>query len=368
VSFTSGFYGPAERFLIASGAKIEFVPSDFRRFAPLLEKLAPRVMATAVAAPDDDGWMSLSVHAGSTVGELQRAVGDPERVVIAEIVPGAPRTLGLPPQYPHRLHVDDVDVVIEGDRQMFVLPDAVPTPEERRIAEYAVRFVHDRCTLQTGIGGIPSMVATILAEGDGGEYGIHSEMFTNGLMELHRAGKVTNHHKDQFEGVSVSTFAAGTTELYEWLDGNEDVRFLPVDIVNSPEFVCRNRQVVTINGALSIDLYGQIVADTIGREQFSGIGGHEDFVSMSALELEDRGLVCLPSVATVGGQMVSRIVAEHPAGTLITTPRHQLDVVVTEHGVAEVRGLTVRERARALAAIAHPDVRDDLATAAETIG
>jgi acyl-CoA hydrolase len=189
-------------------------------------------------------------------------------------------------------------------------------------------------------------------------------MFTTGLMRLHEAGKVAN-RKGQFDGVSVATFAAGTEELYEWLDRNEDVAFLPVEVVNSPERIARNRDVVTINGALAIDVHGQVVADTIRGAQFSGIGGHEDFVSGPALSVDDRSLLCLPSTVTVDGARRSRIVPWFEAGEVITTPRHQVDVVVTEHGSAELQGKTVHERGDALAAIAHPDFRDELLKAAE---
>lgn len=368
VHLLSGFYGPAERFLLDAGADIQFVPSDFRRFTPILERIAPRVVATAVSAPDEEGWMSLSVHAGASIAELNRALADPERVVIAEVVADAPRTFGIMPDHPHRLHYDDADLVIEGDRPMFVLPDAVPTEVDEEIARHVRPFITDGCTLQTGIGGIPSTIARLLADDNGGDYGVHSEMFTTGLMELHKAGKVTNAHKGQFEGMSICTFAAGTTDLYEWLDGNEEVRFLPVDVVNSPELIARNRKVVTINGALMVDLWGQAVADTLGSRQFSGIGGHEDFVSVAGLELEDRSLICLPSQATVNGQRVSRIVAALPEGAVVTTPRHQLDIVVTEYGAASLRGRTVRERALALVEVAHPDDRDELRARAQTMG
>ncbi|CAN5735877.1 acetyl-CoA hydrolase/transferase C-terminal domain-containing protein [soil metagenome] len=364
VHHTSGFFGPAERFLLASGADIQFVPADFRRFAPVLERTRPRVMATAATPPDADGWCSLSLHAGATVGELERAAADPDRVLVVEANRRLPRTVWTD-GYRHAIHVDQADILVESDRDLFVLEDAVPGEVAEDIAGLVAPFVPDGATLQTGIGSIPSGVVGRLAGGDGGEYGIHSEMFTTGLMDLHRAGKVTNTRKGTYDGVSITTFAAGTAELYSWLDGNEDVRFLPVDRVNSPEAIARNRNMISVNGALLIDLYGQVVADTLDGHQFSGIGGHEDFVASSGLQLEDRSLICLPSQATREGTAVSRIVAHLPAGTVVTTPRHQLDVVVTEHGVAELRGATVRERAFALAAIAHPSVRDDLLGAAD---
>ena len=156
------------------------------------------------------------------------------------------------------------------------------------------------------------------------------------------------------------TFALGTAELYDWLHENDRVRFLPVDVVNAPDVIARNGHVVSVNGAIEVDLYGQVAADRIGGRQYSGIGGHEDFVAVSGLQLEDRSLVCLPSTATVGGEVVSRIVSTLPAGSTVTTPRHQVDVVITEYGAAELRGRTIRERAEALVAIAHPDHRDAL--------
>jgi acyl-CoA hydrolase len=316
--------------------------------------------------------MSLSLHAGATVGELHRAALDPDRIVIVEVNDQLPRTFGIPPEYPHALHVDQVDAIVHADRPVFVLDDAPPSDVDRTIAKFARDFITDGCTLQTGIGGVPSSIVAVLAEDSGGDYGVHSEMFTTGLMHLHRAGKVTNARKGEFPGVSISTFALGTAELYSWLDDNREVRFLPVDVVNAPNVIARNHNVVSINGALAVDLYGQVAADRVDGRQFSGIGGHEDFVAQSGLELSDRSLICMPSIAIgrskAGSAPMSRIVADLGAGTTVTSPRHQVDVVITEHGVAELRGRTVRERATALAKISHPDFRDQLSAAAAEIG
>jgi acyl-CoA hydrolase len=273
--------------------------------------------------------------------------------------PGLPRTLGLPPEHPHALHVDEVDVLVAGDRPVRTLPDTVPDDAERAIAAYARGYVRDGCTLQTGIGGVPDLVARMLAEEPGGDYGIHSEMFTDGLMQLHRAGKIRN-AKGIHDGYSVCTFAMGSSALYEWLEGNEAVRFLPVDLVNDPTLIARNRQMISINGALSVDLSGQVVADRIGERQHSGIGGHEDFVTGAALSEGGHSLICMPATAKTPNGVVSRIVAQIAPGSTVTTPRHQIDVVITEYGAAELAGKTGRERAEALAAIAHPAVRKAL--------
>jgi acyl-CoA hydrolase len=366
VKLRSGFFGPAERFLREAGHDVEFVPADFRRFSLIAERVAPRVVATAASAPDSGGYLSLSLHAGATVNELHRAGRDPERVLVVEANRRLPRTFGLPPELPHSIHIDEIDILIEVEEEPFVLADAAPTDTDRAIAEHARAFIHDGCTIQTGIGGIPSRIATLLADGPGGDYGIHSEMFTTGLMHLHEAGKVTN-RKGVFDGFSVATFAAGTLELYDWLDGNDAVRFLPVDEVNTPSMIAANRDMVTINGAVLVDLEGQVAADSMGDRQYSGIGGHEDFVAVSGFQLSDRSLVCLPSASTVAGVVLPRIVDRFPPGTAVTTPRHHVDVVVTEWGSAELAGLTVRERALALVELGHPDFRDELRDAAHRI-
>jgi acyl-CoA hydrolase len=364
VNLLSGFYGPFERALRDAGAAISFAPADFRRFGPLYERQRPRVMCTVVAAPDADGWCSLSLHAGGSIGEIHRAAEDPDRLLVVEAASGYPRTAGLPPEHPHRIHVDEADVLIETDASPLELPGAEPGEVDRAIAANAAAFIDSGSTIQTGIGAVPSMIATILAEGDYGDLGIHSEMLTDGLMRLHLAGAVTN-RKGVFDGVSVATFAFGSKRLYEWLDGNEEVAFLPVEVVNSPDVIRRNRRMVSINAALAVDVHGQVVADTIDGRQYSGIGGAEDFAAGSGLEVEDRSLQCLPSTVELDGELRSRIVPAFDAGAVITTPRHQVDVIVTEYGAAELEGKTIHQRGLELARIAHPDFRDELAAAAE---
>ena len=365
VRYLSGFFGPLERALLAGGADIQFTPADFRRFGPLLERQAPRVMTTVATLPDADGWCSLSLHAGGTIGELRRAGADPDRVLVVEVSDSYPTTFGLG-EHRHALHVDEIDVLVHSNDEPLALPggDAEPTDVDDAIARHAVDLIPPGATLQVGIGSIPNRIATLLADGDGAGYGLHTEMFTDGCMKLHRAGKITNARKGQYDGVSVTTFAFGSPELYAWLDGNTEVAFLPVEIVNSPEVIAANDEMISINGALAIDVHGQVVADTIAGKQFSGIGGAEDFVAGAGLELSDRSLICLPSTFTRDGEPQSRIVPRFDSGAVITTPRHQVDVIVTEYGVAELEGKTVRERGEALAAIAHPRFRDELLAAA----
>lgn len=366
VRLRSGFFGPAERALRAAGHDVTFVPADFRRFAEIVHRFQPRVVATAAAPPDSKGRFSLSLHAGATVAELMSASRDPARLLMVESSPAYPRTLGLPPDHPHWISLDDVDVWIEGDAMPVEMSD-VPVGEiESSIAAHVESFIDPGSTLQTGIGGIPNAVVGLLANGSGGDYGVHSEMFTTSLMHLHQAGKVSN-RKGIFDGMSIATFAMGSRALYDWLDGGDLVRFLPVDVVNDPAVIAQNRKMISINGALTVDLFGQVVADTIGERQHSGIGGHEDFLAGAGRAVSGRSLICLPSMARLEGGNRSRIVAKLDPGAIVTSPRHQVDVIVSEYGVAELAGRTVGERARALVEIAHPDVRDALREAAREI-
>jgi len=367
VSYRCGFFGPAERMLLAQGANIELVPGGFRQFAPILRRYDPRVMVVQ-GAPPEDGAINLSLHLGATRDELLLAGSDPDRLLIVEVNPNLPRTCSLPPEFTNTVPLDLVDVVVEADGMPYTLPEMPPDDIDRAIAEEARSFVGDGATLQIGIGAVPNMVARLLASEPGGGYGVHSEMFTDGLMELHLAGKVTNDAKSIYNGVSITTFALGSNKLYRWLDRNQQVAFVPVQVVNDPTVIAENHAFVSINGALSVDLYGQVVADAIDGKQISGVGGHEDFVAGAEMRLDDHSLVCIRSTAVANGVTRSRIVALLPEGSVVSTPRHHTGVVITEYGTADLAGRTVHERAAALAEIAHPDFRDGLREAASTLG
>ncbi|MBJ7355012.1 MAG: acetyl-CoA hydrolase/transferase family protein [Thermoleophilaceae bacterium] len=365
VRYRSGFFGPIERYVADAGGNVEYVPADFRRFGPLLAEIKPRVMATAAAPPDADGWCSLALHAGGTIPQLRDAGADPDRLLIVEVNEGFPRTRGLD-GFRHALHIDEIDVLVRGELGPTAIPPREVDETARAIAANAIKHIADGSTLQTGIGAVPEAISSMLAAGSGGNYGIHTEMFNDGLMKLHLAGKITN-QKGFHDGISICTFALGSRELYDWLDDNDEVALLPVDQVNDPHIMTRNRKMVTVNGALAVDLYGQVVADTLGGKQFSGTGGGEDFVSGPAYVVGGTSLLCFASTAGEGENRVSRILPQFPAGTVVTTPRHQLDVVVTEFGSVDLATLTVAERARALASIAHPDFRPQLEAAAAAL-
>lgn len=366
VHFRATFFSAHERAAVAAGADVQFVPSDFRRFAHILAAASPRVMVAVAAPPDDDGNCSLSLHAGASYNELRSAGSDPDRLLIVEVSDRFPRTRGIPPEYSHALHVDEIDVIVRSSEAPESLPLKPITDVDEQIARHAVELIEDGATLQAGIGSVPNAIMALLATTSGGDYGIHSEMFSDGMMALHLAGKVTN-KKGFHDGRSITTFSLGSVDLYEWLHGNEDVAFLPVEQVNDPYLMDQNRNVVTINSALAIDLYGQVVADTRGGKHFSGVGGAEDFISGPGYARGGKSLLCMHSTAQVNGETITRLVPHFPAGTVITTPRHQLDYVVTEHGAIEIGGMTVRERARALASLAHPDFRGDLESATDAL-
>ncbi|MHB8681225.1 MAG: acetyl-CoA hydrolase/transferase family protein [Acidimicrobiales bacterium] len=367
VSFRSGFFGPAERILVAQGHRVEHVPGGFRQFEPILERLAPRVMIVQ-AAPPEGGRVNLALHYGATRAELLRAGTDPERLLVVEVNPHLPRTRTVAPEFDNTLPLEVVDVLVENDVPPFALTEAPADAIDTAIAGNVLRYVRDASTLQIGIGAAPNMVASELASGSLGNFGVHSEMFTTGLMQLHLAGKVTNTHKGIFTGRSVTTFALGTPELHGWLDDNDEVAFIDVSVLNDPHTISRNANFVSINGALCVDLYGQIVSDSIGEAQISGVGGHEDFVAGAETHLDSRSLICMRSTAEVGGKRVSRVMGLLPEGSVVSTPRHHTGVVVTEYGAAELMGLTVGERAHALVDIAHPDFRDELRDVAVRLG
>jgi acyl-CoA hydrolase len=317
--------------------------------------------------PDHNGNVSLSLYNGAHHDEFLAAGRDRDRVLIVECSPHFPRTLALE-GFSNHIALDDIDVVVYTDEYPTALASEVGTAEDRAIADLAAAFVRDGTTLQTGIGAVPNMVANALAERDGGDYGVHSEMFTDGLYALCAAGKVTNARKETHRGMSVTTFALGSSSMYEFLDENPTIGFAPVSYVNDPTVIARNPRMVSINSALEVDLQGQIIADTMGARQYTGVGGHTDFVEGTSLSLEHTSLICLQSTCLVNGQPKSRIIGDMTPHSTVTTPRHLTGVIVTEFGFADLRGLTVKERAQAMVSIAHPQFRDELSGTAELLG
>ena len=366
VRLLSGFFGPVERILREGGFRIDYLVSNFRGHARALLRMRPRVVAEAVSPMDDEGYFTFGVHAGATYIDFLAAGRDPDRVLIVEVNPAMPRVLGLPEYGGNRVHVSEVDAILESEAPLFELPGRPASPEERAIAALVEARIASGATLQFGIGGVPDEIAAGLARSDKGAFGIHTEMFSDGIMRLHQAGKVVN-RKGLHDGLSVGTFALGSAALYAWMNDNAILRMLPVERSNDPAVIRANAKMTSVNTAMSIDLLGQIVAESIDGRQHSGTGGHEDFV-MGAHECPDgNSFLAFTSTADLRGRRISRIVAKHPEGSVVTTPRYHVHWIVTEHGAADLRDLSDVERAEAIASLADPEFRPALEEAARRL-
>jgi acyl-CoA hydrolase len=356
IRVVSGFFGPIERMARAAGARVSYLPADFNGLEYRALRLKPRVALAVTTPPDADGWLSFGIQAGASYRPFIEAARDPDRLAIAEVNRHMPRVAGLPELGGNRVHLSEVDAWFEHDTELVAVPAAPLSEEDRAIARRVADLVEPGSILQFGIGSIPDGVAQLLANGPGGGYGIHSEMISDGIMLLHEAGKVSN-QKPVYDGVTVSTFALGSAALYRWLDGNPLVRMLPVTDVNESSVLHRLPKLISMNGALAIDLAGQVAADAIGGRQYSGSGGNESFVVGAASAPGGKSVLCLRSTATVKGERISTIVDALPLRTYVTTPRHHTQYVVTEHGAVDLSVLDDRERPQALIELAHPDFR-----------
>lgn len=365
VRVVSGFFGPVERAARAQGCRVEYLAADFHGLEALALRSKPRVVLAGTTPPDADGWLSFGIHPAAVYRPFVDAAADPARLAIAEINPHMPRLDGLAEFGRNRIHIAEIDgwVVHAAPVPAIEVPEAVP--EELEIARRVDDLVGPGSTLQFGIGALPNEVARALAAGPDGDFGLHTEMISDGVMYLHQAGKVTN-QKGLYDGVTVAAFALGSPALYAWLDGNPDVRMLPVPFVNDPALIRRLRRFVSINGALAVDLLGQIAADHVGGHQYSGVGGHHSFVMGAREAPGGMSIVCLRSTAVVGGRRISTILPRLGADKTVTTPRHHAQWIVTEYGAVDVSLLGDRSRAEVLIALAHPDFRDELRRAPAT--
>jgi acyl-CoA hydrolase len=299
-----------------------------------------------VSPPDRHGFCRL----GTSIA-CARAAIDSAKTVIALINPQAPATLGN-----SAVHISRFSATVRTDRP---LPTKAPTaigPTERAIGEIVASLIPDRATLQTGIGAIPD--ATLSCLHDREDLGVHTEMFSDGLVDLAARGVVTNRYKTTFPGRIVTSFALGTSRLYDFVDGNPFVEFHASDIVNDTREIRRIDRMTAINSAIEIDLTGQVVADSIGDRIYSGIGGQMDFIWGANLARDGRAIIALPSTAQ-GGQ-TSRIVPHLKPGSGVVTTRGHVQYVVTEFGAVDLSGRSLRQRAEMLVSIAHPDVRPEL--------
>ena len=296
--------------------------------------------------PDVHGFCSL----GTSVEAIQAAVRA-ARTVIVQFNRSMPRTLG-----DSFLHVNDIDLAVEVDVTPYERPVGDIGDIERRIGANVAELIPDGATLQLGIGAIPAATALFLR--DKKDLGVHTEMFTDSVVDLVEAGAITGAAKERNRGKIVTSFVMGSRRLYEFIHDNPMVEMRPVDFTNDTAVIRGFRKMVAINSAIEVDLTGQVVADSIGHRMYSGVGGQMDFIRGAALAPEGRAIIALPS--TAGDGRVSRITATLQPGAGVVTTRAHVRTVVTEFGVAELFGLSLHERAAALIAIAHPDFRDEL--------
>lgn len=300
--------------------------------------------------PDAHGFCSLGTSIDAALSASRTA-----KVVIAQLNAAMPRTLG-----DTFIHVSQIDLGVEVDVPPYEHLEAPLGDVERQIGENVAQLVVDGATLQLGIGAIPA--ATALALRDKHDLGVHTEMFTDAVMDLVACGAITGARKEINRGKVVSAFLMGSRELYRFVHDNPMVEMRPVDYTNDTAVIRRFSRMVAINSAIEVDVTGQVVADSIGSRFYSGVGGQMDFIRGAALSAQGRAIIALPSTAAKG--TVSRITPMLQEGAGVVTTRAHVRTVVTEYGVAELHGRTVAERARALIGIAHPDFRDDLLTRA----
>ena len=267
-----------------------------------------------------------------------------------EVNPRMPRTFGL-----NQIHVSQVAGWCVNERELVEVPPAEPSDLDREIARHIVERVPDRATIQVGIGGVPGAVLAGLR--DHRDLGIHTELLSDPIVDLVEAGVVTGTYKNLRPNKVVATFCLGTRRLYDWLDGNAAVDLLPVDTVNDPRIIAREPNFISINATTEVDLYGQCASETVAGRYWSSSGGQSDFARGAMYAENGKAFIVLHSVTRTGR---SRIRARLTEGSVVTTLKNTVDHVVTEHGIAELRGVAVAERARRLIGIAHPDHREAL--------
>ncbi|MCW8796497.1 MAG: 4-hydroxybutyrate CoA-transferase [Chlorobium sp.] len=302
-----------------------------------------------VSPPDRHGFCSLGVSV-----DAARAAVHTARYVIAQVNPNMPRTHGE-----GLLHASTIDAMVDVDDPLPETPRHELTDIEQKIGRHIASIVEDGATLQMGIGAIPD--ATLAALTHHRNLGIHSEMFSDGVVDLVEKGVITGKYKSTHNGIIVASFLVGTRKLYDFVDDNPLVEMFGSDYVNDTREIRKNPKVTAINSAIEIDMSGQVCADSIGQRHFSGVGGQMDFIRGAALSPDGKPIVALPSVTRRGE---SRIVPMLKPGAGVVTTRAHVQYVVTEYGIVNLHGKNMRQRAEALASIAHPDFREDICRAA----
>lgn len=346
------FVGGSTRKAVEEG-RADYTPCFFHEAPKLFrEGLLPVDVAfLQVSEPDENGNCSFGVSVDYTQPAAETA-----KMRIAQINKNMPYTYG------NGIHLKDIDYIVLKDEPLIELQPPKIGETEKKIGGYVASLIHDGDTLQLGIGAIPDAVLTFL--GDKKDLGIHSEMFSDGVVDLAEKGIITNKKKTIDQGKFLSCFLMGTKKLYDFVDHNPDVEMKPVDYTNDPFVVAQIDNIISINSAMQVDLMGQVNAEMIGPRQFSGVGGQVDFVRGASRARGGKAIIAMPS--TTGKGKISKIVAYLDKGSAVTTSRNDVDYIITEYGIAALKGQTLRQRAAALIAIAHPDFRAELTKEFET--
>lgn len=302
-----------------------------------------------VSPPDKDGYCSFGVSADLAVSALECA-----RKVIVQINKAMPYSYG-----DALIHVSRIDAAVEVDDPLVEVPTAVPTETDSAIGRHIAELIPDGATLQIGVGGIPNAVLSALK--DHQHLGLHTEAMTDGVLPLLESGVIDNSQKTVCPGISVASLALGSKRLYEYMDYRKDLLLKDVAWTNAPFRIARNPKVMAINSAVEVDLTGQVCADSIGTRIISGVGGQHDFMYGGSLSEGGKTFIAIPSMTEKGRSKISPVLTE---GAGVVTTRHMVQHIVTEYGVASLRGKSLAERARALVSIAHPSVREELERAA----
>lgn len=345
------FVGPNAREAVNQG-RADYTPVFLSEIPGLIADgtLPVDVALVQVSPPDRHGFCRLGVSVACA-----RAAIDHARIVIAEFNPRVPRTLGN-----SAVHVSRITAAVEVDRPLPAAAPALFGDIDRAIGEHVASLIPDGATLQAGIGTVPNAVLSALR--DHRDLGVHTEMFTDGVIDLIEAGVITNRMKSRFKGRVITSFAMGSQRLYDFVDDNPFVEFHSTGVVNDPVEIRQQAAMVAINSAIQIDITGQVCADSIGERIYSGIGGQMDFVQGALRSPGGKAIIALQSTARAGS--TSRIVSQLTPGSGVVTTRGHVQWVVTEYGAVNLRGRSLRERAERLIGIAHPDFRGELRAAA----